>query len=543
MLSDHIRAIARDDLGFADLRPGQEAAIHAIVEGHDTLAVMPTGAGKSAIYQIAAQFLDGPVIVVSPLISLQRDQVDALDQQDVGDAALVNSTLGETARQAALDQFGQGQLQFLFLAPEQLRNSETVAQLRTARPALFVVDEAHCIAEWGHDFRPDYLQLGTVVEELGRPRVLALTATASASVRDEIIRRLGMHNPRVIVRGFDRPNIWLGVDTFADEDVKQRALIDRVGATEKPGIVYAATRKHAEEIAAALSERGVTSDFYHAGLAARERDRVQTAFMEDEVEVIVATIAFGMGVDKPNVRFVFHYDISDSVDAYYQEIGRAGRDGLPATAVLFYRPEDISLHHFFAGSGQVKLDDLERVVESIHHHDDPIDLPALREETALSQAKLSTALSRLEDVGVVHLLPDHEVAPGDRRDNLNEAIEDAARAQEQRRQFERSRVEMMRGYAELQDCRREYLLNYFGEEARKPCGYCDNCEKGILVHDDWQALPFPLHSRVIHGAFGPGLVQRYEGDKMVVLFDTVGYKTLAIDLVVTGGLLKPESVR
>ena len=254
-----------------------------------------------------------PTIIVSPLIALQRDQVESIEELDVGHAALLNSTLRAAEWREAMEDLQHGEVKFIFLAPEQFNNEETLQQLLQAKPSLFVVDEAHCISEWGHDFRPDYLRMGGVIESLGHPTVLALTATAAPPVREEILERLGMHNPRVISQGFDRPNIWLGVETFHDTGMKKDALVERVIEAEKPGIIYVATRKHAEEIALALQERDVSAVFYHAGMKAKEREQVQQAFMADEAEIIVATTAFGMGIDKPNVRFVFHYDISDSV--------------------------------------------------------------------------------------------------------------------------------------------------------------------------------------------------------------------------------------
>src|SRR5579885_3224876 len=322
---------------------------------------MPTGSGKSMIYQAAGLLMHGPTIIVSPLIALQRDQVESIEEQQVGSAALLNSTIHAGEWREVIESFNHGNLQFLFLAPEQFNNEETLAQLKAAHPTLFVVDEAHCISEWGHYFRPEYLRLGSVIEELGHPRVLALTATAALPVRTEILERLNMRDPRVVVQGFDRPNIWLGVETYYDESEKKRALLERVSEAEKPGIVYVATRKHAEEIATGLQERGVKAAFYHAGMRAKEREQVQNAFMQDELEVIVATTAFGMGVNKENVRFVFHYDISDSVDSYYQEIGRAGRDGEQADAILFYSSKDLGIQRFLNSSGKVDADQVELV--------------------------------------------------------------------------------------------------------------------------------------------------------------------------------------
>ena len=455
---------------------------------------------------------------------------------DAGRAALVNSALPASERTEALDEFAEGAAEFLFLAPEQFANEETFARVQASKPSLFVVDEAHCISEWGHDFRPEYLRLGAVIEALGRPRVLALTATASPPVRQEIVKRLGMREPRIVVRGFDRPNIRLAVEGFSDEEDKREALIAHVIDAPKPGIVYAATRKHAEELAAALVEHGVDAVAYHAGMAAGERTRVQEAFMSDAADVIVATTAFGMGVDKLNVRFVYHLDVSESVDAYYQEIGRAGRDGEPAEAILFYRPEDLNLRRFLAASGRVDADQMARVAEAVQDAAGPLRVDEIGDEADLSQTKVAIALNRLEDVGAVDVLPSGEVVTN-ANGAMAETVEEAAEAQENLRAFARSRIEMMRGYADMTDCRREYILNYFGEVYAPPCDNCDNCLAGRSVTKSSSAQPYPIDSQVVHKLWGPGMVMRHAGDTMVVLFDSVGYRTLAVDLVMEEGLL------
>jgi ATP-dependent DNA helicase RecQ len=541
-ITDDPTTLARRHLGYQRLRPGQGEAASAVLAGRDTLAVMSTGSGKTAIYQIAGLALEGPTIVVSPLIALQEDQVERVaethDRRLRG--AALNSTMSETERDLTFAGLRDGDLEFVLLAPEQLANEETVGRLREASPSLFVVDEAHCVSQWGHDFRPDYLVLGDVREALGDPVLLALTATAAPPVRSDIVELLHMRDPAVIVRGFDRPNIWLGVERFTDAERKTRAVLDMVGELEPPGIVYAATQKGTESLARALRERGVRATAYHGGMAAGRRERAQEAFMADDgdVDVMCATIAFGMGVDKHDVRFVIHHDVSESVDAYYQELGRGGRDGEPARAVLFYRQEDLGRRRFFA-SGKVDRTAFELVARALRDRNRRVEPHVLAEQLPLSRTKVASAVQRLEEVGLAEVHEDGTVAPAGDAADLEDGIDAAARAEEDRETFERSRVEMMRGYADERGCRRAFVLGYFGEAFDPPCGNCDNCQAGRGEEGVEPEGPFQVGMRVEHPEWGLGTVQRIEPDMLTVVFDGVGYKTLATEVLEERALLKP----
>jgi ATP-dependent DNA helicase RecQ len=473
---DEIARVALERLGFESLRPGQREGIEALLAGRDVLVVQPTGSGKSAIYQIAGLLIDGATVVVSPLIALQKDQVDSISEQNSAEALALNSSKRAVEMRDAWEKVGKGRIEYIFLAPEQLRKPETLKRLGEAQVSLFVVDEAHCISQWGHDFRPDYLSLGAIVESLGHPQVLALTATASPNVRSEIVSRLGMRRPKISVTGFDRPNIYLRVDRFKTKDEKRQALLHRVIWAEKPGIVYTATRKAAEEIVEQLSEHGVNSLFYHAGLRGKERESIHERYMSGAADVIVATNAFGMGVDKPDIRFVYHCDAPESLDSYYQEIGRAGRDGKPSEAVLFYRHEDIGSQKFKTGEGAIDRKTLEAVGTRVADAADGIDAKSLALELGLSQRKLATATHRLEHGGAVQALPDGRIAAVKAVD-LQDAVQRAIEWQEQTREAKRQRLRDMQDYAESAGCRREILLRYLGDSFSGPCGFCDNCER------------------------------------------------------------------
>ncbi|MFA9431027.1 ATP-dependent DNA helicase RecQ [Egicoccus sp. AB-alg2] len=535
-----IRLAAKDLLEHDRLRPGQKEAVQAVVGGRDTLVVLPTGSGKSAIYQLAGELIDGPTVVVSPLIALQADQVQSIAEHDrLGEAVALNSTLRAGERQEVFDRLAAGEVEFVFLAPEQLANADTVDRLRDTGVRLFVVDEAHCVSEWGHDFRPDYLRLGSAIAELGHPTVLALTATAAPPVREEIVERLGLRDPELVVRGFDRPNIHLEVRRVHDEDVQRRAVVAEVVASEAPGILYVATRREAERYAEDLRVAGLRAHHYHGAMRRDERDASHRAFLDDELDVVVATPAFGMGIDKPNVRYVHHAQVPESLDSYYQEVGRAGRDGEPARAVLFFREADLGLRRFFAAGGGIDGERLEDLAVGVAAAEGYVDSVDLEERLQLSRTELTVGLTRLEEAGFLHLHHDGRVEQLDDAPSPRAAVDAALERDQAQQRYEESRLEMMRAYVETDGCRGRFLLNYYGEHLDDLCGHCDRCSAGVRDPHP-RDVPFPLESRVRHPKWGSGTVTRYEDDKVVVLFDAGGYRTLSVTHVLEHELLVTE---
>ncbi|SIQ99291.1 RecQ family ATP-dependent DNA helicase [Micromonospora avicenniae] len=534
--STTLRRAARSLFGWTALRPNQLAAMRAVMKRRDALVVLPTGAGKSAIYQIPASLIPGPTVVVSPLLALQQDQIAALNERQRPElrAVRISSHESPAQRAEAVEELRAGRAEFLFITPEQLSDPDRMAEVRSLRPGLVAVDEAHCISAWGHDFRPDYLALGHLVEGIGRPPVVALTATASPPVRDDIVARLRLRDPEIVVSGLDRPNLFLEVAYCPTEDYRWRRLLALLGSDERPGIIYVPTRRAAEELAARLTEAGFPARYYHGGMPAGARGELHEAFLADQVPIMVATSAFGMGIDKPNIAWVVHMALPDSPDSYFQEIGRAGRDGEPARVLLLWQAEDVGLRRFFSGGlpDGTELRDLAALLR-----EKPRTRKELREATGLGPRKLGHQLSLLEQVGAAEPRAKGRIGAPRYAPKPVDAAAAALAEAERQQTVTRSRTDMMRAFAETTGCRGQALLAYFGEQMTEVCGHCDNCHAGTSTADDGAVGPFPVHSQVRHPEWGSGLVLGYEEDRMTVLFDEVGYKTLSVRVVSEQDLL------
>jgi ATP-dependent DNA helicase RecQ len=528
-----IHAVLRDKFGFANFHPGQEEVISRVLAGEDTLAILATGAGKSLCYQLPALMLDGTTIVVSPLIALMKDQIDMLRDRGVTDVVALNSTLSEDQEERAMERIASGTIKIVFVTPEKLEDDSFVALLRTLRVPLFVVDEAHCISAWGHDFRPAYLNLGRVIDQFGDPTVLALTATATPAVREDILVQLGIPNVKPIVKGFDRPNLRYEVRRADSESAKLKALKELFETgLEGTGIIYTATIKNALEVQHYLHDvMNLPAAVYHSKLQKHDRVSVHELFMQEAIRAVVATNAFGLGIDKPNIRFVVHYDLPGSVEAYTQEAGRAGRDGDLSRCILLYRMSDTRVQNYFLTGKYPDVEEVQKVfgtLEIFGGQEGGVSLTDLRKISQIPLTKLKVILALLKKGGFIEAPSRAKYALTDNARANRELVLNLANY-ETKKSYDQSKLAMMLQYAENSSCRRRFILNYFGEDfENEQCGACDNCLHG---NRSKSVSGYHIADVVYHTKFGQGTVERAEKDLVTVLFPNVGYKTLLASAV------------
>ncbi len=477
----NVRDRIRDYFGFRKFRPGQAEAVNSALAGRDTLVVMPTGSGKSLCFQLTALALEGITVVVSPLISLMKDQVDHLLDNGVW-AVGMNSTLTPAEQVAAEKDIAVGRASIVYTTPERLSDLRFRELLKARNVVLFVVDEAHCVSQWGHDFRPDYLSLREAIDDLGSPPVMALTATATPDVIEDILAQLRMPDAEVVHTGFYRANLDLNVVRARGEREKREVLLEQLHKIEGTGIIYSATIKAVEELTTFLKSMNLDVDSYHGRLSARRRAEAQDRFMADQFKALVATNAFGLGIDKRDIRFVLHYHLPGTTEAFYQEFGRAGRDGDRAFSALLYDPEDRKLVRFFQAKSYPTGDDLinaHHTLKRLHHRPEPPTMPEILAISPLSAGRMKVSMSLFTARDIVR----YEMGGRYRLmcpDMTRDELERTGQSYRDRQERDRRKYQEMVGYAEGRGCRWQRLLGYFGGEGLpdERCGHCDYCRLG-----------------------------------------------------------------
>ncbi len=469
--------ILRREFDLKHFRPGQEAVIRSVLDGKDTIAVMPTGGGKSLTYQLPSLLLPGLTVVVSPLIALIRDQFEKLREHGI-QALRLDSSLTQTQKEATLDLLEEGAQKILLITPEGATGPAFKKRLGDQLVSLLVVDEAHCVSEWGHDFRPSYLALGALAQDLGRPPVLALTATAPHQVREEIFKRLGLIDPTVVVRPVARPNLRFEVMRCDSEDEKRRELIQLMRRLRRPGIVYCSTVKDVEELGALCKLARIPAEIYHGRLTKSERDHAHMRFMSSGKRIVmIATSAFGLGVDKADIRYVIHYQVPGSIEAYVQEAGRAGRDGLPARCILLWLSEDLAVQRHFLSDGPASRSQIKKLVEGLAawtHEKRPVEAAVLAMSTEVGVTRTKAVLEGLRDAGMVEETDGKFLLVGDPG---MDAVTLLTRRNEERKTTDRRRLDSIVNYAQDDEtCRVVAIRRYFEDIETSPCGRCDVCQ-------------------------------------------------------------------